>query len=381
MSNTLTGLFPSLFEAVDQVSREMVGFIPAVTRDNVFARAAVGQTVTSHVTPAAPASNITPGVTPPDDGDQALGNITMTLTKARRVPIRWAGEEQLAVNNNGITFNAIFRDQAAQAIRTLVNEIETDLAGLHVSASRAVGTAGTPPFGTAGDLSDTAAALGVLETNGAQGLDFQYVAGSAAMQNLRGKQTVLFKVNEAGSSDMLRNGMTDRLQNFALRNSAQVKTFTKGSGAGYLVNNAAAAIGDTVIPVDTGTGTILAGDVIQVAGDSNMYVVASALAAGSVTIAKPGLRVAPADNATVTLVNSSTRNLFFARSAIALATRLPALPVGGDSAVDRSEIQDPLTGLVFEIAVYRQYRQVQYEISTVWGVKATKSDFIGIGLG
>lgn len=387
MANTLTGLIPTLYNALDVVSRELVGFIPAVTSDMTYERAAVGQTVMSPVTGAATATDITPAVTPPNDGDQDIGNVPMTITKARRVPIRWNGEEKRGLDNNGASYNVILSNQIQQGMRTLVNEIESDLAGLHVKASRAYGTAGTAPFGTAADLSDSAGALRILEENGAQGLDFQLVLGTGAMANLRGKQSVLFKVNESGREDMLRNGITDRLQNLALRQSAQIKTVVSGTGAASTTNATGYAVGATVITLaSAGTGTILAGDVISFAGDTNKYLVVAGDTdvsnGGAITIAAPGLmKSIPAAATAVTLSATSARNMFFARSAIALATRAPALPPQGDSAVDRMIITDPLTGLSFEVSMYAQYRQMQYEISMAWGCAAVKSEHIGLLLG
>lgn len=386
-SNTLTGLIPTLYNALDVVSRELVGFIPAVTSDMTYTRAAVGQTVSSPVVPASTATDITPAVTPPNDGDQTIGNVQMTISKARRVPVRWNGEEKLGLDNNGASYNIILSNQLQQGMRTLVNEIESDLAALHIRASRAYGTAGTAPFGTAADLSDSAGALRLMEENGAQGLDLQLVLGSAAMFNMRGKQSVLFKVNEAGREDMLRNGMTDRLQGLALRQSAAVKNHTKGTGANATTNAAGYAIGATVITLaSAGTGTIVAGDVITFTGDANQYVVAAGdtnvADGGTITLAAPGLlRAIPASATNITVVNNSARNMVFARSAIALATRAPALPPQGDSAIDRMIITDPLTGLSFEVAMYAQYRQMQYEIALAWGCAAIKTEHIGLLLG
>ncbi len=154
MANTITNLMPDMLEALDTVSRELTGMIPAVSSSMTFERAAVGQTVRSPVAPVASAGNITPGVTPPDDGDQTIGNQSMTITKARRVPIRWNGEQSLGLSNSGMPRSRIMQDQFSQAMRTLCNEVETDLAALHVYASRAYGTAGTTPFATSGDFTD-----------------------------------------------------------------------------------------------------------------------------------------------------------------------------------------------------------------------------------
>jgi hypothetical protein len=96
---TLTNLIPDLYSNLDVVSRELTGFIPSVTLDPEASRAAVGQTVRSFVAPTQSAADISPGVTPPNDGDQTIGNVPITISKARRVPIRWSGEDDLGANS------------------------------------------------------------------------------------------------------------------------------------------------------------------------------------------------------------------------------------------------------------------------------------------
>lgn len=384
MANTITGLIPTMYNALDVVSREITGLIPAVTSDMTYERAAVGQTVRTPVAPASTASDITPAVTPPNDGDQTIGYTDMTITKARRVPIRWNGEERLGLDNNGAQYNVIFRDQMAQAMRVLTNEVEADLAALHVYASRAYGTAGTTPFGSG--LGETANIRKLLVDNGAPTSDLNLVMNTSAGANLR-TLTQLTKVNEAGDSSMLRQGVLLDIHGMALRESAQIVTSTAGTGASATTNTAGYAIGATVITLaSAGTGTIVAGDVITFAGDTNKYVVASGDAdvsnGGTITLAAPGLRKALAASAIAITVNAAAaRNMAFSRSAIALATRAPALPAEGDSASDRFMLTDPNSGLSFEVSMYKQYRQVQYEVALAWGVKAVKPEHMGILLG
>lgn len=383
MANTLTGIIPTLYEAMNVVSREMVGFIPAVRSDSNAERAALNQTVRVPLGEAGALEDITPGATPANSGDTTVQYADVTITKSKAAPVRWNGEEQRAVGTSG-TYNAILADQFADAMRKLVNAVEVDLAiAAKVGASRAYGTAGTAPLGTANDLSDLAGVGRILDDNGAPMANRQIVFNSAAIANLRGKQSVLFKVNEAGSNDVLRTGMTDLLQNMAVRYSAGLQLHTKGTGSGYLVNNGSGiAVDGTAIAVDTGSGTVLAGDVVTFAADSaNKYVVGSALSGGAFSLNKPGARVLlPNDNA-ITVGNSYTPNVAFSRNALILAARAPAIPEGGDSADDSMILTDPITGLSFEVRVYRQYRQVKYEVCLAWGVSCIKPEHVALLLG
>jgi len=376
MANSLTGLIPTLYEAMNVVSREMVGFITAVRSDSNAERAAINQVVRVPIGESGALEAITAGPAPAATGDTTVGYADVAITKQYAAPIRWNGEEQKGVGTTG-QFNKVLADQFADGMRKLVNAVEIDLAAAaYKGASRAYGTAGTAPFGTASDFSDFAGVLKILKDNGSPDTDLQLVLNSTAISNLRAKQSVLFKVNEAGTNDMLRNGMTDRIMKMALRESAGLVAVTKGGGMLYVANGAS-AIGANSITLKTGSGTLLAGDVVTFAGDTNKYVVGTGLAApGTMALNKPGLLAALVDSQAMTIGASFTPNIAFARSAIVLAARAPAVPEGGDSADDSMMISDPITGLTFEVRVYRQYRQVKYEICLAWGVSVIKSEHI-----
>jgi hypothetical protein len=378
-ANTLTNLIPDFYVAMDVVSREMVGMIPAVQRDARADRCALNATMRSPVSPINSAvGNITPAMSIPSAADQSIGNTTFTIQKSRFAPFSWTGEEQGGVDT-GAGFLSIQQDQIAQALRGLTNEVENDLCDYGaLGASRAYGTAGTTPFGTAGDLSDAAQLAKILDDNGAPMSDRHCVLGSTAIATMRGKQSSLFKVNEAGDSSFLRQGLLGDLFGFGFRGSAQINNATKGTGASYQLS-AALAVGDTTVNVDTGSGTILAGDVVTIS--NHKYVVATALSGGSFTVAAPGIQEVVADNTAITVNNTSQRNLGFTRNSILLGTRLPALPKEGDLATDREIITDPRSGLVFELAVYPGFRMVTYHVSIAWGVSVMKPEHLAVLLG
>lgn len=384
MANTLTGLIPTIYTSLDIVLRELTGFIPAVTWDANGEQAAKGQTIAWPVTPAAAADDISPGATGPTPVAQTIAPDTMTISKSRSVVFGWNGEEQKSL---GGMYNKILVDQFAQAMRTLVNEVETDLAALYVAASRAYGIAGTTPFGS--DHKSLAHLRKILVDNGAPISDLQLVIDTTAGANLRGLST-LTNVDQAGSDDLVRRGLLLDLYDFSIRESAQVQKHTAGTASGLKVDlTAGYSAGSTSIHLDTGTGTVKPGDIIsnsKTGRDTTKYVVKAGATATTgvdidVVLANPGLQAAWSNNDDVAIGGDYTANLAFSRSAIALMTRAPAMPAGGDSADDVTIITDPQTGLSFQVAMYRQYRQVAFEIGLAWGVKVIKPEAVAILLG
>jgi hypothetical protein len=317
-------------------------------------------------------------MTIPEGTDQTVDNKTLSITNARAVQIPYTGEDVLHLNN-GIGFETVYGDQIAQAMRVLTNEMEADLAEeAYKNASRAFGTAGTTPFGSS--FSEIAELRQILVDNGMPADNqVSLILNTLAGTNLR-QLAQLQKANEAGGTDLLRQGTLLDLQGIMIKESAQVKSHTKGTGTGYKVNKTGGlVIGDTTIPVDTGSGTIVAGDIISFNADTvNKYVVGTAFSGGEFAINPTGIRSAIADTGALSVGDSYTANVAFHRRALELAVRAPAVPQGGDIADDAMTVQDPVSGLVFEVRVYKGYRKTMIEVAASWGVKAWKSDFIAV---
>ncbi|HAJ79603.1 MAG TPA: P22 coat - protein 5 family protein [Fibrobacteres bacterium] len=395
MSNSLTGLIPTIYAAFNQVARELVGFVPAVTIDASMARAAKDETIRSYYTNPVASSDvhsISPGVTPPDYGDTTIPYIDMTIDTLDSTWVRFQGEEELGLMNQGPgQFQKIIQDRFAEGIRILMNRMESAVATeVKNGASRAVGTAGTTPFQS--NFKIITEVRKILADNGcplSTPGNVSLVCDTAAGMYLR-QNAGLLMTNAAGTDATLRQGTLLPLLGLDIKESAQVAAHTKGTGTGFDVTAAGAAVGDSLIPLEGGdSGTILKGDVVTFAGgttDANKYVVndpstATGATSGNIYLGRPGVRIVKVTADEMTIGNSYTANMAFHRSAVILVTRAPKRPSMGDLATDVTQIVDPLTGISIEVAMYPQFMQMGFMLSIARGVKAVKPEWIATLMG
>lgn len=386
-TNTLTSLLPDAYAALDIVSREQVGLITAVTLDARASEAAKNQTIRVPIAPTSNASfDITPAMAVPAESDSTFTNQEITISNYKGVPFSWDGEEQYGMDQ-GPGYSNLRTGQIAQAIRTLTNLVEVDLAALHTKFSRAAGAVGTAPFAT--NTAAATAARKILVDNGASIMDSSLVLNSTAGADLR----TLLNINSARAAapvGMGEQGTFWMANEMAVRESAQIANSTAGTAASATSTSAAFTVGQTVIPLATaGTGLFVAGDVITFANDANQYVITSVTMAGAnpasgdtITLAAPGLRKAQgAATRAITVIAAAARHMAFSRSAIVLATRLPKRPVEGDMRIASEVITDPRSGLSFELSVWPGQRKVRYEIALAWGVKVIKPEHTALLIG
>ena len=374
MANTLTALTPTLFSAVQEVSNEPFGVVSAINMSFDDKMVAKGDTVTVPIAPTRSASDFTPAATSSAGTDATATSVGVTISKSRKVDWHLTGE-QLRSLENAESDREWVRQLVAQGMRTLRNEAEADAAvAIKQGASRATGTAGTTPFASTLDV--LVDARRILADNGAPMADLQVCMDTAAGANLR-KLGVLQNVYQAGSDDERRTGNLQRQFGFQLRESAGVTTHTIGSGASYLLNGAL-AVGATSVVVDTGSGTILAGDIVTFAGTSHKYVVNTALSGGTFVIGRPGARAAEADNDAVTVGGAYTANLAFERNAVVGIMRPPVMP---PNPLHQVQLISDRMGMTYMLVQIAQYGMVTWELHLAWGFKVVQSEHVAIILG
>jgi P22 coat protein - gene protein 5 len=374
MANVFTALQPVLYSAAQDVSNEPFGVVSAIAASFDDKGVAIGDTVKVPVAPTRSTSDYTPAMTTTAGTDATASTVDVQITANKFVSWNMTGEQLRSLENGGTDMEWV-RQMIAQGMRALRNGAEiAACTAIKQGASRAVGTAGTNPFASNIDIIPDARK--VLFDNGAPMVDLQMCIDSTAGTAAR-KLGIIQQAYQAGNDSERRSGDLLRQFGFQIRESAGIGLHTIGTGASYLLNGAL-AVGDTTVTVDTGSGTILAGDIVTFAGTSTKYVVNTALSGTTFAIGRPGSRAVEADNDAVTVGGAYTANLAFERNAVVGIMRPPVMPP--NPLMQNTLISDPM-GMTYLLCQIAGDGMATWRLHLAYGFKVVQTEHVAIVLG
>jgi hypothetical protein len=380
VANTFSALIPILYGDDQIVARELTGAVQSVKRDFSDQGAGLNQTIRVPIAPTTSVVTYTPAMTVTAGTDMTEGYADVVLQNNYMATFNLTGEQMafLMSNKTNVEYVSWLRQCFQQAVRSVINQIETDLCtNIFLAASRATGTAATTPFGS--NLTDAAKQRKILDDNGCPLGDRHLVIGTAAGLNLRSLTQLTNWLNVGDQTPRSTGALLD-LFGIEIKESAQVQSHTAGTGANYVVNfSAGYAIGTTAITLGTGSGTILAGDIITFTGDTNNYVVTTALAANVVTIAKPGLRQTLANTTACTVGATYTANFTLQRDSTVAVIRPPIIPA--TPVIRMYPLTDPDTGLTLLVCECVGDGMITYRVHAVTGYKVVQPANVAILMG
>lgn len=366
MANNLTTVIPQILALALPVLRQNAIMPRLVAREPYETEAAnKGQVIEVPVTAALPTQDVSPAPYAPATDDIVTTNVLVPLDQWKEAAFYMTDKDLVAIANGFLP------RQAEEAVKSLGNTVDNFILGeLAKGVPYSVGTPGTTPFGT--DLAEATAARAQLNRKLAP-LGSRYVVldpeaeGNALL--LRAFQDASFR----GDTEGIIEGSIGRKLGSEWTMDQNVVARAQGTGTAYELS-ANVAKGANQFPVDTGTGTLLPGDVFTVAGDSEPYSVV-AFSGGIITVS-PGARVALSSNALLTPVASNgVVNWNLQRDSFAFANRAFA----GDGLARQAgavfeSITDPITGLSIRLELTREHKRVRWSFDMLYGGKVVRPE-------
>lgn len=369
MANTLTTVMPKLLAQGLMALRQNCVMPRLVNHEYDAMAGSKGSSIDVPIPSAITAVAVTPANTAPSTADVTTDKVTISLDQWYEAPFYMTDKDMQEVMAGVIPM------QASEAVKAIANQINSYILSFYTEVYGFAGTAGTTPFAT--DLAAAQAARRVLGQQLAPTNDRRIVLDPLAEEKALGNRAIQDASwrNDGGAS--LREGQIGRSLGFDWFMDQAIPTHTAGTAAGATTNSAGYAVGvKTVTLASAGTGTILVGDVITFAGQTQTYRVVTGDAdvsnGGTVTF-EPGLAAAiPASNTAITLKASHTVNLAFQRDWFAFATR-PFADADASGLGKFVSMVDPVSGLALRLEVTREHKRTRWSFDALYGGKPVRN--------
>lgn len=352
-----------------------------INHDLAAGLATQGQTVTVPFAGPIPVRDVVPGPTPPATANPTNNTVDVSLDFWKEAAFTISDKDLSGLEDP----NSYINQQLAEAGRSVANAVDDSVLSLYTETPFFAGAAGVTPFASSTvQLQD---AERWLITNlappgrGNRKLILDPFAHANAL-GLPGFQNA----QAYGGTDVIREGVITRALGYDWAFNQNMKYHTRGNATGTPLTNGAQPVGTTLLVTDGWTASqpviVRKGDIITIAGDPNPYVVTTdtpSNAGGQVNIpisnglanATAGLRVACADNAAITVINSHRVSMalhpLFATFASRPVDQLTFEGMPGTSF--RKVWLDSVSGLALTIKISEQHYQHEFSVSCLWAVK------------
>lgn len=364
MANDLTEVIPKLLVQGLRALRENTVMALLVNREYESTAGEKGSTIDVPIPSAIEATDVTPANIAPNPGDTVPTSVPIPLDQWKEAAFYLSDKNQLEAIND------IMPMQASEAVKSLANVVDVFILELYKGFFGVAGTAGTTPF-TGGTTEDATELRKVLSEQLAPPGDRWAVLNPDAEQkalDIRAFQDMSWN----GSTAAIIEGQLNRKMGFGWFMDQNVRTHVSGTGTLY-VTSGASSVGATVIPLITGSGTIVVGDIITFASDPQTYTVLVGIAApGSVTIS-PALRVAQTGAEAVAITPTHVVNLGFHRDAIAFASR-PLQRYGSEFGVVSQTAIDPVSGLALRVEAKHEFKRLRFSYDILFGAAVIRPE-------
>lgn len=369
MANTLTPFIPQIMAQTLLGLREELPMLTnqLVSIDYGDEAAEIGSTISIPMVSALQATDVVPSNTPPAAVDVTSSYVEIKFDYWKEVAVTFTDRDYAQLRQGTMA------DCLRNAYIALGQVVHDSILSTYKEFYGFVGTAGTTPF-TGATMADAVSCMTQLTVQKAPQQGRYAILGPVAYG--QAAMVPAFHNNQySPASDYIKTGLLGRQLNIEWRQSQSVPYHTKGTGTLYQTNGVHAA-GSTNIALDTGTGTLVVGDIITFSTHTQSYTVTAGISAPGTISISPALRVGLADNVVITVVNSHTVNLVACKPAIAFVSRPQKKSIVENAMIEtRTDLGEGGTGLSLHFEVSRQHYQDRASLSLMWGVKVVRPEF------
>jgi hypothetical protein len=336
------------------------------------------------------ATDVTPGHTAPDTGAIAPTSVSLAVDQWKEAAFTLTDKDLMQV-----AAGRVIPPAAEEAVKAIVNAMETHIWAQLLKVSNMNGTAGTTPFAVNAThaLNDMSVYINARKALNARNVPksnrIALIDPDAAGNLLQGRQFI----DAAWRGDV--GGIIDGQigfklgANWAESNFVPTNTSTALT-AGALTVNGVNAAGSSVVSLAKATNAapLALGNTIIIAsgpaaGNYRVTAAVSLIVGNTAVSITPPLRGATAGGEVVSLLATAVQNVLMASDAIAFVTRplAESTPPGGESLAAFDSIIDPVSGLVLRLELTREYKQWRWSYDALWGSQLVNESYAQIMLG